>query len=69
LVGITINHKTEALKENLKPIPGLYAGGSDANTMFAGTYPGHLSGNATGLAYTTSLLAAKNAAEYIGSFF
>lgn len=65
LGGIKINYKTEVLKEDLKPIPGLYAGGSDANTMYAGTYPGHLSGNTTGFAYTTGLMAAKNAAEYI----
>jgi fumarate reductase flavoprotein subunit len=48
-----------------KPIPGLYAGGTDANTMYADTYCHHLSGNFTGFAYTTGLMAARNAAEYI----
>lgn len=65
--GIKINHKTEVLDKALKPIPGLYAGGSDANTMYADTYCHHLSGNFTGFAYTTGLMAAKNAAEYIRS--
>jgi fumarate reductase flavoprotein subunit len=65
LGGIKINHKTEVLDAALKPIPGLYAGGSDANTIYAGTYPGYLSGNTTSFAYTTGLIAAKNSAEYI----
>jgi fumarate reductase flavoprotein subunit len=65
LGGIKINHKTEAVNEAFKPIPGLYASGSDVNTMYADTYPGYLSGNTTSFAYTTGLMAAKNAAEYI----
>ena len=65
LGGIKINHKTEVLNKLIKPIPGLYAVGSDANTMYADTYPGYLSGNTTSFAYTTGLIAAKNAAEYI----
>ena len=65
LGGIKINHKTEVVNEAFKPIPGLYAGGSDVNTMYADTYPGYLSGNTTSFAYTTGLMAAKNAAEYI----
>jgi fumarate reductase flavoprotein subunit len=65
LGGIKINHKTEVLDAALKPIPGLYAGGSDANTIYAGTYPGYLSGNTTSFAYTTGLIAAKNSTEYI----
>jgi len=65
LGGIKINPKTEVLNEALKPIPGLYAGGHDANTMYADTYPAYHSGNFSGFAYTTGLMAAKNAAEYI----
>jgi fumarate reductase flavoprotein subunit len=63
--GIKINHKAEVLDRALKTIPGLYAGGTDANTMYADTYCHHLSGNFTGFAYTTGLMAARNAAEYI----
>jgi len=65
LGGIKINYKTEVLNKALEPIPGLYSGGSDANSIYAGTYPSHLSGNTTSFAYTTGLMAAKNAAEYI----
>ena len=65
LGGIKINHKTEVLNKSLKSIRGLYASGSDANTMYADTYPEYLSGNTTSFAYTTGLIAAKNAAEYI----
>jgi fumarate reductase flavoprotein subunit len=67
LGGIKINYKTEVLNNSMKPIRGLYAGGSDANTMYADTYPEYLSGNTTSFAYTTGLIAAKNAAEYIKS--
>jgi len=65
LGGIKINYKTEVLNTALKPLRGLYAGGSDANTVYGDTYPEYLSGNTTSFAYTTGLLAAKNAAEYI----
>ena len=67
LGGIKINYKTEVLNAALKPIPGLYSGGSDANSIYAGTYPSHLSGNTTSFAYTTGLMAAKNATDYIRS--
>jgi fumarate reductase flavoprotein subunit len=63
--GIKINHKTEVLNTTLRPIPGLYAGGHDANTMYADTYPAYHSGNFSSFAYTTGLMAAKNAAQYI----
>lgn len=65
LGGIKINYKTEVVDESLSPIPGLYSGGSDANTMYADTYPHYLSGNTTGFAFTTGLMAAKNAVQYI----
>jgi fumarate reductase flavoprotein subunit len=65
LGGIKINYRAEVLDNSMKPIRGLYAGGSDVNTMYADTYPEYLSGNTTGFAYTTGLIAAKNAAEYV----
>jgi fumarate reductase flavoprotein subunit len=65
LGGIKINYRAEVLNSSNKPIPGLYAGGSDANTMYFDTYPEYLSGNTTSFAYTTGLIAAKNAAGYI----
>lgn len=67
LGGIKINHRTEVLDTALKPIPGLYAGGQDANTMYADIYPAYESGNFSSFAYTTGLIAAKNAVEYIRS--
>jgi fumarate reductase flavoprotein subunit len=65
LGGIKINYRAEVLNSSNKPIPGLYSGGSDANTMYFDTYPEYLSGNTTSFAYTTGLIAAKNAAGYI----
>jgi succinate dehydrogenase/fumarate reductase flavoprotein subunit len=65
--GIRINSKTEVLNTNGESIPGLYAGGHDANTMYADTDPAYESGNLSSFAYTTGLLAAKSAARYVKS--
>ena len=66
LGGLKINYRTEVITNELKPIPGLYGAGSEANCIYAGTYPGRLSGNTSGFAYTTGVMAAESAAEYIG---
>ena len=66
LGGLKINYKTEVITDELKPIPGLYGAGSEANSIYAGTYPGRLSGNTSGFAYTTGVMAAESAAEHIG---
>ncbi len=65
LGGLKINDKTEVIRDDLTPIPGLYGAGSEANSLYAGTYPGELSGNTSGFAYTTGIMAAESAAQYI----
>ena len=67
LGGIKINYKMEVVTPELDAIPGLYGVGSDVNCLYAGTYPGKLSGNTSGFAYNSGILAAENAAEYIKS--
>lgn len=64
--GIKINYKTEVIDKNGEVIPGLYAAGNDANTLYAGTYV-PLAGNFVGFAVNSGRMAAENALEYIKS--
>jgi len=64
LGGIRINHKAEVLTENLDPIPGLYACGNDANTIYGDSYPFYLCGNTSGFAYNTGRIAARSSIQY-----
>jgi fumarate reductase flavoprotein subunit len=65
LGGIKINHRVEVLDNNFDVIPGLYAAGTDANSIYGDTYPFALSGNTSGFAYNTGRIAGENAAHYI----
>jgi fumarate reductase flavoprotein subunit len=65
LGGLLINYKTEVITQELQPIPGLYGAGSEVNSLYGGTYPGRLSGNTSGFAYTSGIMSAESAAEYI----
>ena len=69
LGGLKINYKMEVVDPELDAIPGLYGVGSEVNCLYAGTYPGKLSGNTSGFAYNSGILAAENAAEYIQKTF
>ncbi len=64
LGGIKINSKTEVLNKEYNPIPGLYAAGSDANSIYADTYVFILPGNTFGFAVNSGRMAGENAAEY-----
>jgi fumarate reductase flavoprotein subunit len=65
LGGIKINHKTEVLDKNWSRIPGLYAAGTDACTIFGDTYVFLLPGNTMGFALNSGRMAGENAAKYI----
>lgn len=65
LGGIKINWRTEVLDTENKPIPGLYAAGSDTCEIYDGTYLYLLPGNTMGYALNTGRIAAERAAEYI----
>ena len=60
-----INYKTEVLNKDFEIIPGLYDAGTDANAIYGDTYPFALSGNTSGFAYNTGIIAGENAFEYI----
>jgi fumarate reductase flavoprotein subunit len=66
LGGIKINERTEVLDTEEKPIPGLYAVGVDANSIYADSYVFVLPGNTMGFAVNTGRIAGENALKYIG---
>jgi fumarate reductase flavoprotein subunit len=65
LGGIKINHKTEVLDKNWDVIPGLYAAGTDACSIYGDSYVFLLPGNTMGFALNSGRMAGENAAEYI----
>ncbi|MEM2868310.1 MAG: FAD-dependent oxidoreductase, partial [Candidatus Bathyarchaeia archaeon] len=65
LGGIKINYKCEVLDENWEPIPGLYAAGVDACSIYHDTYVFILPGNTMGFALTSGRIAGENAVNYI----
>lgn len=64
LGGIKINYKTEVLNKEWKKIPGLYAAGTDACSIYGDTYVFILPGNTMGFAVNSGRIAGENAAEF-----
>jgi fumarate reductase flavoprotein subunit len=67
LGGIKINHRTEVLNKDWKKIPGLYAAGTDACSIYGDSYVFILPGNTMGFAINSGRIAGENAAEYVKS--
>lgn len=65
LGGIKINDMTEVVDTEHKVIPGLYACGTDANSVCNPDYVFILPGNTLGFAVNTGRMAGANAAEYV----
>jgi fumarate reductase flavoprotein subunit len=65
LGGIKINYKTEVLNKDWKKIPGLYAAGTDACSIYGDTYVFILPGNTMGFAINSGRIAGENAADYV----
>jgi fumarate reductase flavoprotein subunit len=65
LGGIKINYKTEVVTNDFQVIPGLYAAGADANSIYGDTYVFPLPGNMIGFALNSGRMAGENALEYI----
>jgi fumarate reductase flavoprotein subunit len=63
--GIRINRRTEVVSENYDVIPGLYAVGRDANTIYADTYLFSMSGNDTAFDFNSGRIAGENAGKYL----
>jgi fumarate reductase flavoprotein subunit len=62
LGGIRINYKAEVLDGDWNPIPGLYAAGLDACTIYGDSYPFILPGNTMGFTLNSGRIAGENAA-------
>lgn len=58
--GVTINEHAQALDEDGRVIPGLYAAGNDAQSAFGSEYPG--AGSQVGAGMTFGWVAARDAA-------
>jgi FAD binding domain len=67
LGGIKINHHTEVLDKSWEAIPGLYAAGTDACSIYGDSYVFILPGNTMGFALNSGRIAGENAARYIAS--
>ena len=67
LGGIKINHKTEVLDEDWEVISGLYAGGTDACSIYGDSYVFVLPGNSLGFAVNSGRMAGENALQYLKS--
>jgi fumarate reductase flavoprotein subunit len=67
LGGIRINHKAEVLDKSWDVIPGLYAAGTDACTIYGDSYVFILPGDTMGFALNTGRIAGENAAKYVES--
>lgn len=65
--GLRINHRAELQDVNCDSIPGLYAAGNDANSIYTDTYPFVLSGNTSSFAINTGRIAGQEAAKYAKS--
>lgn len=65
--GIKINHATEVLAKDWSVVPGLYAVGIDACSIYGDSYVFILPGNSLGFAVNSGRMAGENAAAYIKS--
>lgn len=64
LGGIKINYKTEVQNTAEETIPGLYAVGTDACSIFGDSYPFILSGNTMGFCINSGRIAGENAVKF-----
>jgi fumarate reductase flavoprotein subunit len=63
LGGIQIDYKARVLDKDYDPIPGLYAAGLDACTIYGDSYPFILPGNSMGFALNSGRIAGESAAQ------
>ena len=67
--GIRINYKTEVVDTKNQVIPGLYAAGTDANSICNPDYVFILPGNSLGFAVNSGRMAGENAIRFIKEHF
>jgi fumarate reductase flavoprotein subunit len=64
---IKINYKTEVLRNECEVIPGMYAVGTDACTIYGDCYPSILGWNTMAFCINTGRIAGENATKYTNS--
>lgn len=69
LGGIKINYKAEAVDTEDEPIPGLYAAGTDACSIYGDSYVFILPGNTMGFALNSGRIAGEHAVEYLMALY
>ncbi len=62
--GLKINHRTEVLDKRWKVIPGLFAAGTDACSIYGDSYVFILPGNTMGFAINSGRIAGENGAAF-----
>ena len=67
LGGIKINEYAEVLDNEWNKIPGLFAAGTDTNTIYGDSYMFLLPGNTMGYAVNTGRFAGESAANYVNN--
>lgn len=67
LGGIKINYKTEVVTDNFDVVPGLYAAGVDACSIYGDSYVFILPGNTMGFSVNSGRIAGENAAAYVNA--
>lgn len=65
--GVRINAKCQVMDKDCRPIPGLYAAGTDANTIYGDSYNFKLPGNSMGFAVNSGRLAGDGLEDYLDS--
>jgi fumarate reductase flavoprotein subunit len=65
LGGIKINENMEALDNQDRPIPGLYAAGATTGAWESESYNYRLTGHLVGFALNSGRIAGENAAKYL----
>ncbi len=66
LGGIKANEKFQVVSQDEKPIPGLYAAGSDVGGMYGDSYDLIMAGSTVGFAVNSGRIAAENAVKEAG---
>ena len=65
LGGVKVNYRYQVLDENYEPIEGLYASGSDVNSLYGDTYLFLLPGNTMGFALNSGRIAAEHMTDFL----
>lgn len=64
LGGILVNYKMEVMNDDARPIPGLYAVGTDACNIYGDSYPFTLPGNTMGFCLNSGRIAGESAYDF-----